>query len=70
MLSLDKMDSKYIQVIYSYMVLDIPIKGFLNRFIGPNDETLTGTTTLGQSGPWYNSNGRVLHTPQSSKTGV
>ena len=31
---------------------------------------LTGTTTLGQSGPGSNSNERVLHTLQRSRTGA
>ena len=32
------------------------------------DRTLTGTTTLSQSGPESNDNEGVLHIPQSSKT--
>ena len=36
----------------------------------PIDETLTGTTTLGQSEPESNSNEGVFHIPQSSRTGV
>ena len=30
------------------------------------DGSLTGTTALGQGGPWCNSNEKILHTPQSS----
>ena len=32
--------------------------------------TLTGTTTPGQSGPGINADERVLHIPQTSKTGT
>ena len=32
--------------------------------------TLTGTITLGQSGPGSNSNEEVLHMPKSSRTGA
>ena len=32
--------------------------------------TLSGATTLGQSGPWSSGNEGVLHIPQSSWTGV
>ena len=39
-------------------------------FIWPIDGTLTGTTTLGQSGPKSNGNEGVLQLPQSSKTGT
>ena len=34
------------------------------------DGTLTGATTLGQSGPGSNGNEGVLHIPQSSITGT
>ena len=34
------------------------------------DEILTGTTTLGLSGPGSNGNEGVLHIPQTSKTEV
>ena len=32
--------------------------------------TLTGTTTLSQSGPGSNGNEGVLHSPQSTRTGA
>ena len=34
------------------------------------DETLTGTTTPGQSGPGSSGNEQVLHIPQSSRIGA
>ena len=36
------------------------------NFIWPIDRTLSGATTLGQSGPGSNGNKRVLHILQSS----
>ena len=42
---------------------------WLNSFFWPIDGTLTGTTTLGQSGPESNSNQGVLYIPQSSRSG-
>ena len=42
---------------------------WLNSCIWHIDRTLTGTTTLGQSGPGSNSNQEV-YIPQSSKTGT
>ena len=42
----------------------------LNSSIWPIVEILTGTTTLGQSGPGSNVNEGVIHIPQSSKTGA
>ena len=41
---------------------------WLNSCIWAKDWTLTGTTTLGQSGPKSNGNEEVLYIPQSSKT--
>ena len=38
------------------------------RLIWPIDGALTGTTTLGQSGPGSNGNEGVFHIPQSSRT--
>ena len=54
------------------MASSIPIKykSFLNRSIWPIYETLTGTTTSGQSGPGSNGNEGVFHTTQISRTGV
>ena len=46
-----------------------PIK-CLNSSSWPIDETLTGTTTPGQSGPKSNSNEEVLQIPQSSRTEI
>ena len=43
---------------------------WLNSSIWPIDGTVTGTTTLGQSGPGSNSNEGVFHIPQSSKMGT
>ena len=37
--------------------------------IWPIDRTLSGTTSLGQSGPGSNDNEGVIHIPPSSKTG-
>ena len=37
-----------------------------NSSIWPIDKTLSGATTLGQSGPGSNGNEGVLHIPQSS----
>ena len=42
---------------------------WLNSSIWPIDRTLTGTTTLGQSGPGSDSNEGILQIPQSSGTG-
>ena len=39
-------------------------------FIWPIDRTLSGATTLGQSGPGSNGNDGVLHIPQISKAGA
>ena len=41
-----------------------------NRSIQPVDIILTGITTSGHSGQRSNGNERVLHNPQSSRTGV
>ena len=41
-----------------------------NCFIWPINNTLSGATTLGQSGPGSNGNERVFHIPQSSRTGA
>ena len=41
-----------------------------NSFIWPIDKALLDATTLGQSGPGSDGNERVLHIPQSSKTGA
>ena len=41
-----------------------------NSSIWSMDGTLSGTTTPGQSEPMSNSNERVLHIPQSSRTGT
>ena len=38
--------------------------------IWPIDRTLSGATTLGQSGPGTNDNEGVLHIPQSSSFGA
>ena len=38
--------------------------------IRPIDRTLSGATTLGQSGPGNNGNDGVLHIPQISKAGT
>ena len=52
------------------------LSGFKNRFkyskwlnssIWPIDGSLTGTTTLGQSGPGSNGNEGVLHIPQTPR---
>ena len=50
------MNRYLIQIIYTYMASNIPIKYelFLNRSIWLIDRTLTGTTILGQSGPGSN----------------
>ena len=54
------------------MISSISIKyeWFLNISIWPINEILTSTTTPDQSGPGSNGNKRVLHTPQSPKTGA
>ena len=36
----------------------------------PKDRTLSGATSLGQSGPGSNGNEHILHIPQSSNTGT
>ena len=41
-----------------------------NSSIWPIDKTLSGATTLGQSGSGSNGKERVLYIPQSSKTGA
>ena len=41
---------------------------WLNSSIWPIDETVTGTITLGHSGPGRNGNEKVVHIPQSSWT--
>ena len=41
---------------------------WLNCSIGPIDWMLTSTTTLGQNSPGSNSNERILHIPQNSRT--
>ena len=41
-----------------------------NSCVWSIDGTLKGTTTSGQSGPESNYNERVLHIPQSSRTGA
>ena len=43
---------------------------WLNCSTWPIDRTLSGVTSLGQSGPGNNSNQGVLHIPQSSRTGA
>ena len=43
---------------------------WLSSSIQPRDETLTGTTALGQSGPGSNGNEGVLYIPQSLRTEV
>ena len=48
----------------------IILSKWLNNSIWPIDETLTSTTTLGQSGPGSNSNEEVLNTLQISQTGI
>ena len=50
---------------YCYPILIILFN--INLFL-PIDETLTCTTTLGQSGPGSNSNEEVLHIAQNSRT--
>ena len=42
----------------------------LNSSIWPIDRTLSGATTLGQSGPGSNGNKEVLHIHQISKAGA
>ena len=42
----------------------------LNNSISPIDRTLSGATNLNQSRPNINGNEKVLHNPQSSKTGT
>ena len=49
---------------------DFKYSKWLNNSIWPIDRTLTGTTTLGQSGLGSNGNEEVLHISQSSKTGA
>ena len=46
------------------------VSSISNVSIWPIDETLSGTTTPGQSVPENNGNERVLHIPHSSKTGA
>ena len=41
---------------------------WLQSSIWSIDETLTGITTSGQSGPGSNGNDEVLHIPQNSRT--
>ena len=41
-----------------------------NSSIWPIDKTLSGATTQGQNGPGSNDNEKVLHIPQSSRTGA
>ena len=41
-----------------------------NSSIGPIDRTLSGALTQGQSEAGSNANERVLHVPQSFKTGI
>ena len=43
---------------------------FLNISVLPINGTLISTTTLGESEPQSNGNERVLHIPQSSRTGA
>ena len=43
---------------------------FSNRYIGPIDGILTGTTLQGESGPGRNSNEGEVYTPQISRTGA
>ena len=42
----------------------------MNSSIWPIDETITGSTIPGQSGPERNSNKGVHHTSQSTRNGV
>ena len=44
-------------------------KWFLNIYLTPLDETLPGTITKAQSGPWSNDNKEVLHTLNVSRSG-
>ena len=46
------------------------MNNFLNRSIWPINESLTGTTNLGPSGPGSNSSEGVLHILQISRTGA
>ena len=48
----------------------IKYKLFLNRSIWPIDKTLTGTTTVGESGTRSNGNEGVLHTAEISRPGA
>ena len=46
------------------------MKIIFKQIFWPIDRTLAGTTTLSQSEHRINTNRRVLHTPQVSKTGA
>ena len=52
------------------MIIITILSEWLNSSIWPQDGTLTGTTTSGQSGARSNSNEGVLHIPQSTRTGT